>query len=175
MKIAHLIILGIFLLSCTTKSKTVPSNSIKKNDDFINEDTTTKLMHLIINEIGKLNEDSCYIHWYSGGIFSLCFEKEEVKFFFTPQCIYRYKTRLDKNRLIFYWGYDSDCVFDRGLEKDMGAKKQPIAGEPFGEFVLVNDTTLSVKYYYPEWVRKVNEHQNDIDTLFPTVFRMKTR
>ena len=175
MKTAYPMFLSICLLSCLTQTKTEkPNVATKNNDTVINAINTTKDPPLI-KEISHLNEDTCSIHWYGGGLFSLCFERNKVNFFFTPQCIYWYKTKLENNKLIFFWDYNADCVFDQGLKRGYGVKKQPVVSSPFGEFVLINDTTLRVKYYYPDWVKEINEHEKDVDTLFPTIFKMKRK
>jgi len=174
MKTTCLIFYSVCLLACSTKTKTEKQNvTVKNNDAVITRTDTTKQLPLV-TEIGQLNEDTCSIHWYGGGLFSVCFEKGKVYFFFTPQCIYRYKTKLENDRLIFLWEYTVDCVFDRGLEKDYGLKK-PAVGAPFGEFALLNDTTIQVKYYYSGWVKKVNDQAKYVDTLFPTILKTKRK
>jgi hypothetical protein len=166
------IVLFINLFACSSKNKK-PNQTNKSSNSTVRENNIRRLPPLIKN-ISQLNEDTCSIHWYGGGLFSLCFENKKVRFFFTPQCIYWYRTKLDNDKLIFFWSYNGDCVFDRGLDKKYGVKK-PIVGAPFGEFSLINDTTLLVKYYYPNWVKVINEHEKDVDTLFPVIFKMKRK
>lgn len=169
MKIAYSMVILICLLSCLTQTKT------KKPDTIAHIDTTLiKTKYLpVIKQISQLNDDTCSIHWYGGGLFLLCFEKNKVNFFFTPKCVYSYKMKLEKDKLIFFWDYNSDCDFDRGLKKSYGVNKKPVVNSPFAEFLLINDTTLQVKYYYPEWVNEINLHEKVIDTLFPTIFKIK--
>jgi hypothetical protein len=126
-----------------------------------------------ISQIDQLDRDSCSIHWYGGGIFSLCFEKGRVYYFFNAQCIYWYKTRLAENKIRFAWDYNENCTFDRGLKNTYGLKVHPIKGKPFGEFELINDSTLKATYFYPEWVQKINQIAKDVDTLFPVIFKIK--
>jgi hypothetical protein len=178
MKTGYILCLCICLVSCLTKTGTEKPDLITEKKEQTN-DTVIKTINTArrlpqVKEIRQLNEDTCSISWYGGGLFSLCFERNKVNFFFTAQCLYWYKTKLEKDKLIFFWSYNEDCVFDRGLKRNYGVTK-PAVGTPFGEFALLNDTTLKVKYYYPNWVKKVNEQATDVDTLFPTIFKMKTK
>lgn len=173
---AFRMVLSIFLISCSTHTKNEkPKETYQNLDTTIRTNNTTKKYPPLIKQIGQLNEDTCSIHWYGGGLFSLCFERNKVNFYFTAQCVYSYKTKLDGNKIIFFWDYNADCVFDRGLKKRYNVKNKPFASAPFGEFALIDDTTIRVKYYYSEWVKKINENEKDVDTLFPVIFKMKRK
>jgi hypothetical protein len=130
---------------------------------------------LKLDSIAKLLTDSCTIGFYGGGVFHLCFNRDMVEFYFNPQCMYSYKTRLIGNQLFFYWSYDMDCTFDRGLRNTFGLKVTPQKGLPFAYFTLKNDTTLHVTYLYKEWVKRINETTSNGDTLFPQLFYIKQR
>lgn len=127
----------------------------------------------VITKITELDRDSCSIHWYGAGIFSLCFEKGRVYYFFNAQCIYWYPTEVKKDKLIFFWDLNENCTFDRGLKNNYRLDSFPIIGKPFGEFTLVNDSILKATYYYPEWVRMANLNARDVDTLFPIILKRK--
>jgi hypothetical protein len=175
MKKAYLIVVCLCFSACLTNVKTKKFSETLKNNGAINNTVNITKHPPLINKISQLNEDTCSIQWYGGGLFSLCFKRNKVSFFFTPQCIYWYKTKLENNKLIFFWAYNADCVFELAINKGYGVKKEPKVNSPFGEFVLVNDTTLQVKYYYPDWVKKVNEMGKEVDTLFPSIFIMKRK
>ena len=84
MKTAYSMVLSICLLSCLTQPKIEKSSVAAKNNDTV----ITTIYPPLIKQIRQLNEDTYSIHWYGGGLFSLCFERNKVSFFYTSQCIY---------------------------------------------------------------------------------------
>lgn len=87
------------------------------------------------------------------------------------QLTFRFKTRLDSGKLVFLWKtHDGDL-----LNRNYGMDRHPLADRPFGEFVRLDDSTIRANYYYPDWVDKINKSTPGIDTLFPTIFKMRRR
>jgi hypothetical protein len=114
--------------------------------------------------------DSPIMSWVGGGVYSLSFEKGKLYYSYNPQCVYWYPIECKNNKMIMYWDYNEDCVFNRGLKKTYGLSKYPRKGTPFASFNLVNDSTLNVEYYYPEWVKKINETEEKENAVFPEKF-----
>lgn len=141
--------------------KTITTNSSRKktirdycsNDQFIHwspnhPDTTNYMCEITLHEITAL-------YWYQG------------------QCAYDYFTYLTSDTTIeVLWSYRMDCILNMDfLEKSNGIKKYPKHGDTFATMTLMNDTTLKVKYNFPEWVIKVNAITKD--SLFPTYYYLK--
>jgi hypothetical protein len=93
----------------------------------------------------------------------LSFEPECALYFFHGQCLYYYFTYVRSDTTIdLLWSYKTDCISDLSfLEKPNGVKRYPKHGDIFATYTLVNDTTLKVKYHYPEWAMKVNQIVGD--------------
>ena len=70
---------------------------------------------------------------------------------------------------MMYWDWNMDCLFDANLDTTFGLKSRPHIGELFSRLWLVNDTTLSVRYEFPEWVAKYNQQTKD--PKFPRQFQ----
>ncbi len=96
--------------------------------------------------------DKTALYWYHG------------------QCQYDYFTYLISDTTIeVLWSYRTDCILNMDfLEKSNGIKKYPKRGDTFATMTLTNDTTLKVKYNFPEWAKKVNAITKD--SLFPTYY-----
>jgi hypothetical protein len=110
------------------------------------------------------------IIWNSNGI-QLLFEKGKVNVFYNPKCMYSYLAELNGDRIIYYWGLDMDCTFDRKLTKKFLGVKNPERGKIFASIKLIGSKSLEVCYYYPEWVAAMNEYSSDVDSLFPKWFQ----
>lgn len=108
-------------------------------------DTTSYICEITLHEITAL-------YWYHG------------------QCGYDYFTYNTSDTTIdVLWSYRSDCILDMDfLEKSNGVKKYPKRGDNFATLTLVNNTTIRVKYNFPEWTKKVNQIAKD--SLFPTYY-----
>ena len=135
----------------TTKKKTF--RDYISDDQFIHwtpnhPDTTGYMCEITLHEITAL-------YWYHG------------------QCGYDYFTYKTSDTTIdVLWSYRSDCMLNMDfLEKSNGVKKYPKRGDNFATLTLVNDTTIKVKYNFPEWRKKVNEIAKD--SLFPTYYYLR--
>jgi hypothetical protein len=163
-KFANSVITNGQRLDSLKKSNTLSADSLKitqtklskqktirdyiSDDQFIrwrpnHSDTTSYMCEITLHKITAL-------YWYHG------------------QCGYDYFTYLTSDKTIdVLWSYRSDCLLNMAfLEKSNGIKRYPKRGDKFATLTLVNDTTLSVKYNFPEWTKKVNEIAKD--SLFPT-------
>ena len=95
------------------------------------------------------------------------FEKDFVIHLYHGQCAYCYFTyRTGEKTFYQIWSYKTDCINNMDfLEKSNGIKKFPKHGDLFCEYKLINDSTIRIKYNFPEWTKKVNEIAKD--SLFP--------
>lgn len=99
----------------------------------------------------------------------ITFLKEYMKYQMHGQCYYWFftyhiYTGADKIELI--WTYKRDCLWElKSLHKSNGIKNYPHEGDVLCAYSLINDTVMKVKYYFPEWARKVNEIERD--SVFP--------
>ncbi len=111
-------------------------------------DTTNYMCEITLHEITAL-------YWYHG------------------QCAYDYFTYLTSDTTIdVLWSYRTDCILNMEfLESSNGIKKHPKRGDTFATIILKNDTTLKVKYNFPEWTMKINTITKD--SLFPTYYFLK--
>lgn len=132
-----------------------------------------KKMRYFVTDISQLNSDSSEIYWAGGGLLGVHFEKNKVFFLFNFKCNYWYPTKVNKQKILFYWAQNSDCDFDRGLNRKFEGIANPSKDKPFGQFELINDTTLQLKYFYPDWRNRINKEVRDVDTLFPVIFKIR--
>ena len=137
----------------TNNSKKKTIRGYYSNDQFIHwapkhPDTTNYMCEITLHEITAL-------YWYHG------------------QCAYDYFTYLTSDTTIeVLWSYRTDCILNMDfLEKSNGIKKYPKCGDKFATMTLINDTTLKVKYNFPDWTMKVNTITKD--SLFPTYYYLK--
>lgn len=98
------------------------------------------------------------------------FEDEYAINAFRPDCAYYFFTRTaryDKPQVVtLIWSYKTTCSHKLPfLHSSNGVKRYPKYGDVFAEYRPINDTTLSVEYMFPEWIKKVNEIAKD--SLFP--------
>lgn len=177
-----LVIIVYFFSCCTTKSKEkenvyesfVITDSIAYNFDDIGNDTIgiidsipTAIVRNKVKNVYELDTNDMKCLWRTKDILWVFFEKGKVYFDFSVSCGYWYKTHyVNKQKIVFDWDYNEDCTYDIGMKKTFGVSKVPIKGKPFGEFILMNDTTMKINYYYTEWVEKINQHHNS--TIFPS-------
>lgn len=142
-----------------------------------------------INNIYEVANDSTPRIWGNGEDgFDLTFEQSKLIlwFGFLGQCIYEFPVKIENDKLlIVYWDIIEDCVFESGLKNKFGLVKYPRIGDKFMSLKLANDSTLKVKYFFPEWIHKFNQHQLKYGTkrfetysgatqyLFPEYFKFE--
>jgi hypothetical protein len=120
--------------------------------------------------------DQQFIHWApnhpdtTNYMCEISLHKITALYWYHGQCGYDYFTYLTSDSTIdVLWSYRTDCILNMDfLEKSNGIKKYPKLGDIFATLTLVNDTTLKVKYNFPDWAKKVNEITKD--SLFPTYY-----
>lgn len=121
-----------------------------------------------------------FIHWApnhpdtTGYMCQITLGKISALYWYHGQCQVDYLTYLTSDTTIdVLWSYRTDCILNMDfLEKSNGIEKYPKCGDIFATLTLINDTTLKVKYNFPEWAKKVNEIVKD--SLFPTYYYLKT-
>ena len=116
-------------------------------------------------------------HWvtkhadYVNYLCEIIFKEEYAVYHYHGQCHYSYFTNKtgNENTLELYWSYKTDCLLNMDfLEKPNGIKKYPKRGDSFAQYTLVNDSTIRVNYYFPEWIKKINMITKD--SIFPAYF-----
>ena len=133
---------------------------------------TQEQIKIITKNINDVVNDSCYCIW-KNGIVEICFDRKRINYWYHGQCMFWYPVKIIDNKIIMYWAFNEDSVFNRGLKKTFGLKKVPKIGNPFLSLTLINDTTLKANYFYPEWVNKFNINEGKGDTLYPSIFIAK--
>jgi hypothetical protein len=161
----------IFYLGCNSSEKSIPRQTVK--------DTATKIENVpsvSVRPAAKSIGDLQKFVWSpdhpdtTGYLCEMRFADEYAMNFFHGQCIYfffTYTTYAQNYQLVqMEWTYKTDCLLDISfLERANGVKRHPRHGDIFAVYRLINDTTLSVEYKFPEWVQKVNQIAKD--SLFP--------
>lgn len=128
-----------------------------------------------VNSVFELENDSISYAWHGGDIVWLYFSKGKVDFPFSVSCGISLPTQIISNKkIIFFWDLSNlSCTYDIGLRRTFGLSHTPVIGEPFGEFILVNDTLLKVNYYFPEWVERIIAYRET--DIFPNQFVLDPR
>jgi hypothetical protein len=124
-------------------------------------------------------EEKSFIKWtphHSEGTGYDCelnIREEYVNRDYNGQCAFYYFTyRTSDTTLDILWSSKMDCVGGVDfLEKSNGVNKHPRLGDTFCTFTLKNDSVIKVKYYFPEWVKKVNSIAKD--SIFPVYFYLE--
>jgi len=153
LKKTNILFADSLIIAKTNSSKKKTIRDYISNDKFIHwapnhPDTTNYMCEITLHKITAL-------YWYHG------------------QCGYDYFTYLTSDTTIdVLWSYRTDCILNMDfLEKSNGINKYPKRGDNFATLTLVNDTTLKVKYNFPEWTKKVNEIAKD--SLFPAYYYLQ--
>jgi hypothetical protein len=172
------IIIILFLVTCFANCKndstTIKNNPlIKKTDSLVKIDKYVQNKNPPLKSIQDIEKDSILTAWTDEGSFWLLrFEPNKVIYEFNPSCDYWFPSKIINNEIIFYWALNPNCNFNRGLKRRYKNIANPEIGKPFGKVKIVNDTTLTVNYYYKDWIKKINEDEyKTIDTLFPSKFK----
>lgn len=98
------------------------------------------------------------------------FEKGRVTFVHSLKCDGTYPIEVRDDKLTVYWVRATGCPVRYGLDKTFSSVQAPVAGRPFADISIVNDSILFVKYLYPDWIEELHRHLSGQDTLFPNVF-----
>ena len=163
----------IFLLTIIS---TLFSCSSDKQPDLVTKDTATTTLVKPINQADtdkkRIPDNSRWTATAdtSNYIVDITFHDEYLLYWFHGQCIYYYFTYNIGDSVELQWSYKTDCLLNMDmLEKSYGLKNYPKKGDAFSSYKLINDSTLKVTYYFPDWTRKVNQVAKD--TIFPNYFK----
>jgi len=169
-----LIVFSLFvLISCKKDENHLKSNS--KKDVNGTEAKVSEKKIGTPKRIGEYISDEKDFFWTpqqsdsSSYWVRVVFENEFAVYQFHGQFIYwfftnHYYTGTDKIELL--WSYKTDCLLDmKFLSNSNGVKKYPKYGDSFCEYSLLNDSVIKVNYKFPEWVKKINETEQD--SIFP--------
>ena len=149
---------GVLLKNNNFRSENNQNTPVKKNiRDFIVTDTSMYYMWKVAGESWE---------WEP----RIIFYKEYALYWINGQCVFWFFTFEYSDCIKLIWSYKSDCVSDIDfLEKTYNFEEYPKNRDIFANYSLLNDTVIEVKYYFPEWVDKVNLIS---DTIFPKHFHL---
>lgn len=166
------LIVSIFLISC--------SSSERRNNPAT-EDTGTSKSLPVTDSVAKSISDLPKFVWVpvattNSYLCELRFADEYAVYLFNGQCAYyfftgtTYAKGMEQVRL--EWTFKTDCSTNlKFLHSANGIDKVPKHGDDFATFKLENDTTLTVSYDFPEWVKRVNSIAHD--SLFPVKYVLR--
>lgn len=107
-----------------------------------------------------------------GSFWLLYFKKNQIVFEFNPSCSATFPTKISHKKIVFYWEKNFNCNFNRDLSTSFQGIKNPEIHKEFGELYYIDDSTLTVNYYYKDWINAINNlEKSTIDTLFPSTFK----
>src|ERR1700722_15643685 len=172
----RLFILSISLIFIGCADNKQSSKAINNKTDPTLAYKSIKKQEYKRKDVDYYMSDTAYITWQANHpqttqyLCEIIFHEEYANYSYNGQCGYSYFTDKTSDTTIdFYWSYKVDCISDMSfLEKANGLKHFPKRGDTFSTFTLINDSVMSVKYYFPEWVKRVNKIAKD--SLFPTYF-----
>jgi len=129
---------------------------------------TTKSEKKIEKSLSAYLENTRWFENREASSMGIFFEKEKMDFGFSISCLYSFPIQFEQDKIIWYWSDEMDCTIETNLDADFGLEKKPILGKPFAELKLISDSTITVNYFYKEWVNSYNskEWQKFNDTLF---------
>lgn len=155
----------------------IPTDRLKKNAPVFKDTLKSNPPKPRKRKIFKdYNSDQDFIHWAPvcpenhSYMCDITLHKISVLYWFHGQCAYDYFTYQTSDTTIdVQWLYRSDCILNMDfLDKSNGVKKHPKLGDKFATLTLINDTSIQVNYYFPQWVEKVNKIAKD--SLFPSYY-----
>ena len=130
-----------------------------------------------IKHVRQIEADTSGLFFRGKGVWGVLFEGRSFTYSFTANCHYFFPIQYRDNKIIMYWSEKKDCDSYRGFKDNFDPIPRPVPGKPFGEFTIGKGDTLRARYYYPEWVAKLNalnrtgKYTDDqTDSLFATVF-----
>jgi hypothetical protein len=176
-----LIIAGVLGCQDKRKSSPVSSETVKKAIDSIPQKKVKRATKRDLDFDNYYAGDTSFITWrtkHADTTQYLCemiIREDFILHNYSGQCAYYYFTyKTSDTTMDMLWSYKVDCTGGVDfLEKSNGVKKHPKLGDTFCTFTLKNDSVIKVKYYFPEWVRRVNTIAKD--SLFPAYFYLKRR
>ncbi len=131
-----------------------PDTSLSDQSDSLTERAPTA-PRTVRSPLEQIIHDTAYTRWNGEGTWSSpVFIDDSLNYEYHGQCAYCYPVSIVGDEIVMYWDRNMDCVFDAMLDTTFGLKNHPLIGEPFARFRLVNDSTLSADYEYPEWVER---------------------
>lgn len=94
------------------------------------------------------------------------FHDEYLTYWYHGQCVYWYFTRTKGDTIRSLWTYKQDCLLNMAfLERHNGTVSMPLSGDVFADYWVENDSTVRVRYAFPEWITAVNRLNHD--SIFP--------
>jgi len=109
--------------------------------------------------------------WYGGSGVGLFFERDRANFVFSLKCDCSFPIGFIDDTLTVYWSENFVCPINKTLTSSLGIDRHPLVGLPFAKVDVVDDSTLRVNYYYPQWIEAANRQVANQDTIFPVIFR----
>lgn len=94
------------------------------------------------------------------------FHDEYLTYWYHGQCVYSYFTQSKSDTIQMLWTWKKDCLLDMDfLERYNGSTDRPTSGEVFADYCIENDSTVRVRYAFPEWIATINKMERD--SIFP--------
>ncbi len=165
-----IIITILIFLNCCAKNTEQKQYTLKyykklKTKTY-KDDAIRNILNINVTKLELLPKN---VVWTNQGDVFVFFRQGKVYFNYSVSCAYWFPSKIIDNEIVFYWEINEDCTYDVGIKKHFSEIKNPEIGKPFGKIKILNDTTLFINYYYTDWLKKINEEQNNSDeTIFPT-------
>jgi hypothetical protein len=157
-KLKYIFLLLIGAISCRNQKSYNPKTGDSIKVASIDNSSTQRPHYNVVKDV--ISEKDILIHWMTpeSGYPNLYFSwaKDSLTMEFDGQCQYTFPVKANDSSLIVYWAIVEDCTHDIGVKNDFGLKSVPAIGRPFMSLTLTNDSTLTPKYFYTEWVERVN-------------------
>ncbi len=128
-----------------------------------------KKLHISSLEQIYNSEESTFFNRYGVGLNSIHFEKQKCHFFFSPPCIYQFRTEWKCGELKVLWDYKVDC-FEHDLKHILKKTGIPKKNQVIGVFQIASDSTLLYEPYGKDYIGAINKVINESDTLYPYIF-----
>lgn len=160
--IASLVLLAV-LVGCDPSPK-IPSGpdsaSAQASNSGSSKSAGDPIMTMLSTPWKAANADTS--QWY----LRVDFHDEYLTYWYHGQCAYSYFTQSKSDTIQLLWTWKKDCLLDMDfLEGDNGSTHTPRSGEVFADYFIENDSTVRVRYVFPDWVVTINKMERD--SIFP--------
>ena len=147
----------------TTQSKIAARSSDQVTFKNVKEVVQDKKSHPWVNQ--QSGKASCALHFNLDIVDTLCIE-------YSAECWVMFPFKTSSNNITVYWDKIVDSKYDFNIVKTIAKIDPKYSGKPFMILELINDTTLTAKYPYPELIKKLN-NSTDGRILFPDKYFVK--
>jgi hypothetical protein len=117
------------------------------------------------------NYEEYYLYWFTkdnrGNMTgaSIAFHETSIQYLYSNESDYVYNYHnLTENKFDLVWASRTRKKLEL-IESSHGITKYPKNGDIFATYTLINDSVMSVKYRFPDWIKKVNQLAKD--SIYP--------